>query len=61
MTTNEPYRVVFGGSWDIRPPDARVAIRFRLAPGDRYDDLGVRLIRVVNPLQQLAETKKNGR
>jgi len=38
-------RVRRGGSWGIDPQYARVANRGRSAPGDRYDFLGVRLLR----------------
>jgi len=39
------YRVYRGGSWDIAPRPARVARRYNYAPGYRYFDLGVRLLR----------------
>ncbi len=54
---NELNRVVRGGGWYGLPSVARVASRVRLAPGNRDDDLGVRLIRIINPLQQLGEVK----
>jgi sulfatase modifying factor 1 len=39
------YRVIRGGSWSSDPQIARVANRIFGGPGDRYDDLGVRLLR----------------
>jgi len=38
-------RVNRGGSWNYGPQNARVADRGSLAPGDRYYDLGFRLLR----------------
>jgi formylglycine-generating enzyme required for sulfatase activity len=38
-------RVVRGGSWLGGPQDARVAHRHDVAPGGRYNNLGVRLLR----------------
>ena len=38
-------RVRRGGSWNDSPRGARVAVRYRYAPGDRYFDLGLRLVR----------------
>jgi formylglycine-generating enzyme required for sulfatase activity len=40
-------RVFRGGSWFFPPLSARVAYRYRYAPGDRGDYLGVRLLRTV--------------
>jgi formylglycine-generating enzyme required for sulfatase activity len=40
-------RVVRGGSWGNNPENCRSAIRFRLEPGDRNDDLGFRLARTL--------------
>ena len=48
-------RVYRGGGWDYGPAFARVAFGIRVGPGYRGDFLGVRLVRIVNPLQQLAE------
>jgi formylglycine-generating enzyme required for sulfatase activity len=39
------YRVIRGGSWSSDLQIARVANRIFGGPGDRYDDLGVRLLR----------------
>jgi formylglycine-generating enzyme required for sulfatase activity len=38
-------RVVRGGSWGYRPDGVRSAYRGRVAPGNRFDDLGLRLAR----------------
>jgi formylglycine-generating enzyme len=38
-------RVNRGASWGLGPQNARVAIRFNCAVGDRYSDLGFRLLR----------------
>ncbi len=40
-------RVLRGGSWYDDPVDARVAFRFRNDPGNRYYNLGLRLLRSV--------------
>ena len=52
---DECDRVDRGGCWSYRPSSARVARRGQGAPGNRGNGLGVRLIRVVDSLQQLAE------
>ncbi len=53
---NKPLLVNRGGSWFSPPSLARVARRSLLAPGLRNVNLlGVRLVRVVNPIQQIAE------
>lgn len=52
---NDPYRVLRGGSWTAPPSFARVAHRYGFAPGDRDDSLGVRLYRMISPVQQIAE------
>ena len=39
------YRVYRGGSWLFDARYARVAYRFNNDPGDRYDNLGLRLVR----------------
>ena len=57
---NEPNRVHRGGSWYYPPSFARVAFRVLNAPGGRSDVLGVRLVRVIYFLQQIAEVK-NGK
>jgi formylglycine-generating enzyme required for sulfatase activity len=40
----ERYRVLRGGSWDFDRRDARCACRYRLIPGDFYDDVGFRVV-----------------
>lgn len=52
---DECDRVLRGGSWFRQPSGARVANRNQDAPVYRSYILGVRLIRVVDSLQQLAE------
>lgn len=49
-----------GGGWSNRTFNVRVTFRSWLAPGNRYSSLGVRLFRMVSPVQQLAEVN-NGR
>lgn len=39
------YRVVRGGSWNTYARNLRSAYRGNFSPGDRYDDLGFRLVR----------------
>jgi formylglycine-generating enzyme required for sulfatase activity len=43
--TSGGFRVFRGGSWNGRPPSARVALRSRFAPGYRFNYLGLRLVR----------------
>lgn len=50
-----PPRVFRGGSWYNSPAYARVADRLRSTPGYRYYILGVRLSRIITPMQQVAE------
>ena len=50
----EPDRVSRGGSWFNPTFVVRVAYRVEFAPGDRGTS-GVRLSRLINPLQQLGE------
>ncbi len=57
---NDLYHFDRGGSWLNLPSDAQVARRLKFASGDTYFNLGVRLIRLINPLQQIAEVK-NGK
>jgi formylglycine-generating enzyme required for sulfatase activity len=57
MTGDESGRVFRGGGWLYQPSFARVAFRGLNAPGYRSDFLGVRLVRMVLPLQQLGEVK----
>jgi formylglycine-generating enzyme required for sulfatase activity len=42
-----PNRVIRGGSWFYDPRFARVAHRFRVEPGSRDYDLGLRLVRTI--------------
>jgi formylglycine-generating enzyme required for sulfatase activity len=42
------FRVYRGGGWDHVPQYARVAIRSIVSPGDRYSNLGVRLLRTAS-------------
>ncbi len=39
------FRVVRGGSWLANTVDARSAARFQAVPGDRFDSVGLRLVR----------------
>jgi len=41
------YRVLRGGSWDYRPRYLRSAYRAYAGPGDRFYDLGFRLVRTL--------------
>ena len=41
-------RGIRGGYWDNEPQNARVATRGSSSPGNRYYDLGFRLIRRVS-------------
>lgn len=50
-----PLRVYRGGSWYFTPAGARVALRYGVTPGNRYDLLGVRIVRLVAPMQRVAE------
>ena len=43
------FRAVRGGSWNYDPRGLRAAIRYDVAPGDRYYDLGFRVARTVSP------------
>jgi formylglycine-generating enzyme required for sulfatase activity len=54
---NDDYssRVLRGGSWYDDPRLARVANRSGDDPSLRYDDLGFRLSRLVNNLEQLSK------
>lgn len=52
---SESHRVFRGGSWRDDAPFARVAYRVRLVPGNRFFDLGFRLVRVVILLQRIEE------
>lgn len=54
---NSPLRVLRGGSWFYAPVDARVAYRLRFAPFYRNFYLGVRLVRWIGVLEQLADVK----
>lgn len=51
------HRVFRGGGWLFQPSFARMAVCLQNAPVSRGDNLGVRLVRLVNSLQQLAEVK----
>ena len=42
-------RVLRGGSWFNNPVDCRSALRFWILPVDRYDFIGFRLARTLNP------------
>jgi formylglycine-generating enzyme required for sulfatase activity len=57
MKNNDDYssRVYRGGGWNLGPRVARVADRGWFAPSVRYADLGFRLSRLVNNLEQLSE------
>lgn len=57
MSNNDerPFRVNRGGSWLDSAAGARVADRFRDTPDPRYNFLGVRLVRLLTPMQQIAE------
>lgn len=51
-----PFRVYRGGSCCLAPANAQVVICGRNAPGNRFNGiLGVRIIRLVTPMQQIAE------
>lgn len=52
-------RVHRGGGWFSTPAYARVASRFRGAPGSRFDGLGVRLVRHQSALERLVEVVSN--
>lgn len=54
---HDAHRTIRGGSWILLRSSARVSNRHahRSAPVARYNDLGVRLIRLLNPIEQLAE------
>ena len=58
--TSEPNFVLRGGSWLYRPPLAQVVYRSSSAPENHSFNFGIRLIRVVYFLQQIAEVK-NGK
>ena len=45
LSTNCPSRVLRGGSWDYNPEDLRSAVRYRLPPFYRVDEIGFRLAR----------------
>jgi formylglycine-generating enzyme required for sulfatase activity len=47
------YRVYRGGGWINPPALARVAFRYWLVPGNRFDLLGVRLVRRRSALERL--------
>ena len=47
--TEVSRRVVRGGSWVDLPQFLRAAVRFRNTSGVRYNDLGFRLARTLNP------------
>ena len=40
-----PYLVLRGGSWIISPRGARLAIRYGITPGRRFNGLSFRLVR----------------
>ena len=44
---DKSVRVRRGGSWRYDPLSARVAIRYNNSPGNRYSDIGIRLVEVV--------------
>jgi len=44
----QDYRVRRGGSWYVIPRNIRSAIRDRSVPGDRDNDLGFRVARILN-------------
>jgi formylglycine-generating enzyme required for sulfatase activity len=44
------HRVARGGSWDVDPRDCRSASRCGGSPADRYNNLGVRLLRSAEPV-----------
>lgn len=52
---NEKQRVNLGGCWDYGESNALVALRNWSPPGSRSRYIGVRMSRIVLPLQQLAE------
>ena len=54
---NPILRVFHGGSWYYEPALARVAYRYWYSPGYRDDGLGVRLVRIATPVQQLTEVE----
>lgn len=56
---DESSRVLRGGAWLNPPSSARVAFCYWRAPGFRFNDLGVRLVRMVGPIQQLAEVNND--
>ncbi|TXH69092.1 MAG: NACHT domain-containing protein [Lysobacteraceae bacterium] len=43
--------VVRGGAWDLRRDDARCAVRGGPRPGDRYSNLGFRVVLCVSPVR----------
>lgn len=52
---DESNRIFRGCSWLLHPSLARVVYRIRGAPGDRGEGIGVRLVRVIDTLQRIAE------
>ena len=44
---DKSVRVRRGGSWRYDPLSARVAIRYNNSPGNRYSDIGIRLVEVI--------------
>lgn len=55
MNSDNSNRVIRGGSCYNFAPKARVADCYGRIPSFRFDDLGFRLSRVSNPLEQLSE------
>ena len=57
-------RVLRGGSWNLTAVNARAALRSWFLPGDRYVNLGLRLVRDESPIQpehrQRSEHEKEG-
>lgn len=58
MHRDESSRVFRGGCWSDQRADARVTLRSGSAPGYHNSIVGVRLVRVVSPLEQLVEMKE---
>lgn len=52
---HESNSIFRGGSWYNQSSNVRVGLSGRDAFGDRSSYLGIRLVRFVNPLQQLGE------